>query len=184
MQPPAHNLRYMLWREGVERDSWSEQLATWAHCSVRRAEELLHGAPLYEGEQTALAGSLGISEEELQFASGAHEEDVLLNNLRFLINGLGHGQKKGLAAALNVHPTSISRWCSGEQQPTKNHLNGLIRYFGLPAGTDLQADMVFLSTSPVGDWRKKLWLRQRIERMDSETLRLLFPGLERMLGGR
>jgi hypothetical protein len=38
-----------------------------------------------------------------------------------------------------------------------------------------------LELSPVGSYAQRAWLRQRIDELDDEALRVLFPALERLL---
>ncbi len=54
-------------------------------------------------------------------------------------------------------------------------------YFGLPTAVDLETIPLFLELSPVGSYEQRAWLRQRIEELDDETLRVLFPALEKLL---
>jgi hypothetical protein len=46
---------------------------------------------------------------------------------------------------------------------------------------DLETDPLFLELSPVGSYAQRAWLRQRVDELDDEVLRVLFPALERLL---
>lgn len=180
----AENLRYLLWRHGLPRERWIEQLASWAGCERRRAATLLAKGDLLPQEAEAVADTARVSEEDLRVARLVAEgsTDILRENLRYLVKSLERGQKKVLAAQLGVHATTISRWCAGKQQPEKRTLVALSRHFGLRS--DLAADPVFLSLAPVSVSARKAWLRHRIEALNAEELAALFPALERLLGDR
>jgi hypothetical protein len=182
----AENLRYLLWRRGVDRQRWVEHLAHWIRCERHRAADLLRKGDLEPAEAEALSRATGHSEEDVRFARLAEEArtKVLLENLRYLVRSLERGQKKALAADLDVHATTISRWCSDTQRPEKSKLVRLLRYFGLPSGTDLSTEPLFLSLSPISVTARKEWLRDHVDRLDAETLSELFPALERLLEDR
>src|SRR5262245_44856336 len=120
----AENLRYLLWRQGVDRRRWVEHLSHWIRCERRRAADLLRMGDLEPAEAEALSRATGNSEEDVRFTRLAEEArtKVLLENLRYLVGGLERGQKKALAADLGVHATTISRWCSDTQRPEKSKL--------------------------------------------------------------
>lgn|SRR5262249_52726099 len=182
----SENLRYLLWRRGVDRKRWVEHLAHWVHCDLHRAGELLRKGNLQPSEAGTLSRATGYSEEDVRFARLVEEAraKILVENLRYLVRSLERGQKKALASHLRVHATTISRWCSGTQRPERPSLNGLLRYFGLPSGTDLTSQPVFLSLSPISVTARKEWLRAQVDRLDAETLSELFPALERLLEDR
>ncbi len=181
----AGNIRYLLWKEGADRKDWPSKLAKWLGCSLQRAEDLLEG----EGEdptskeKKALEKATGLAPEEL---SGdlleKHDGDILVENIRYLIDGLPYGQKKEFAAKLGVDVTTVSRWIGGAQRPTKKKLEEIGKYFGLPPGTDLNSEPIFLWTDPVSETQMKSWLMEQIQQIDGKTLREIFPALRRLLG--
>ncbi len=183
MSQVADNLKYLLWLQQVAPEDWPTQLAAWAKCDIRRAELLLRGEMLQPIEQRRIAETLSVPEEELLFSRlvEAGTVDILLENIRYLTRSLGHGQKKALAFHLGVHPTTISRWASGELRLTKGRLDALSRYFRLPAHINLETDSLFLSGKPATDLDRRAWLHKRIDEMDAATIQDLFPALERML---
>ena len=178
----GENLRYLLWRLGVDRNGWASHLAGWARCTEHRAEELLQGAELETREQERIARAADVREEELQYARLVEAENILLQNLRHLLNSLEHGQKGVLAGAVGVHYTTISKWYRGDQSPTRDHLDALRRFFGLASDTDLRTDPLFLSLTPISDLERRAWLIRRIEEADPETLEEYFPTFRRLLG--
>ena len=159
-------------------------MAEWMGCPLRRAEDLLegHGETLTAKEKKALVNAKGFSLEDL---SGDLLEkqgvDILAENIRYLINGLPHGQKKEFAAKLGVDVTTVSRWLGGAQRPTKKKLEEIGRYFSLPPGTDLDSEPIFLWTEPISESQMKSWITENIQQMDLKTLREIFPALRRLL---
>jgi hypothetical protein len=179
----SENLRYLLWRARIRRDNWPTELARWARCNRSRAEQILQGAELLPDELGRIAQAAGISENELLSARLLDTEgvDVLLENVRHLINSLDRGQKKLLAENLKVHATTISRWISGDLQPRRAHLIDLCSYFELPSDTNLTIEPIFLSLPSISALERREWLRRRIDEIDTTTLHKLYPALERLL---
>src|SRR5690349_12819167 len=134
----SENLRYLLWSRKLQRSQWLDILADWVGSDQSRALALLQGIEPQPGEQEHIAQALDLPIEALVDTRliDADEVNIVQANLRCLLDTLPHGRKKVIAAHLSVHPTTISRWCSGEQSPSQEHLAGLCRYFGLPYGTD------------------------------------------------
>jgi len=178
------NIRYLLWKEGADRNDWPSKLAKWLGCPLQRAEDLLEGegGNLTPKEKKALEKATGLAPEDL---SGnlleKHGEDILVENIRHLIDGLPHGQKKKFAAKLGVDVTTVSRWIGGAQRPTRKKLEAIARYFGLPPGTDLDSDPIFLWTDPISESQMKSWITENIQEADGKTLREIFPALRRLL---
>ncbi len=180
------NLRVLLWKKGFDRRKWQEQVAAWIGGDVQRAGDILRGSKVRRDEQDRLAKSLGVSPKDLSGGNllKAHGIDVLLENLRHLINGLARGKKKTFAAAIGVHQTTVSGWLSGKARPENRNLTAVCRYFGLPTGTDLETEPLFLSPLPLGESQRKRWLHERIDGMDAAALQDIFSLLARMLAQR
>jgi transcriptional regulator with XRE-family HTH domain len=178
----ARNLRYLLWRKGIPREKWVNRFSNWLNCDTQRSRALLTGTPLTPPELSRLAEEIGCSEEEIQFGNPLAEVSVLHENLKYLVEAPKRGQKKELADYLGIRPGSLSRWLSGKQQPTHKHLQKIQAFFGLPPHLDLARDPLFLSLSPLSTVEQRDWLHQQIDALDAETLRQLFPALERLLG--
>ena len=186
MDNMAANLRVLLWKKGFDRRKWLEQVAAWIGGDFRRAGDILRGAKVRRDEQDRLAKGLGVSARDLAGKNylKVHDVNVLLENLRHLINGLERGKKKSFAAAISVHQTTVSGWLSGKSRPENRNLIAVCRYFGLPAGTDLEAEPLFLSPLPLGESQRKRWLHERIDGMDAAALQDIFSLLARMLAER
>ena len=98
-----------------------------------------------------------------------------------MIDGLPHGQKKELAGKLRVDVTTVSRWISGVQRPTKKKVEEIGKYFGLPPETALDSDAIFLWTEPISESQMKFWVMEKIQGMDQKALREIFPALRKLL---
>ena len=184
MEGIGKNIRYLLWKEGAERKDWRSKLAKWLGCSFQRAEDLLegNGEALAQKEMKALEKATGVAPDDLsRDLVENHVGNILVENIRHLINGLAHGQKKEFAAKLGVDVTTVSRWISGAQRPTKKKLEEISRYFGLPPGTDLHSEAVFLWTEPISESQMKNWITEKVNQVDGKTLREIFPALRRLL---
>ena len=184
MEGLKRNIRYLLWKGGAERKEWPSRLIGWLGCSLPRAEELLEGegGELTAKEKKALANVTGLSPDDLSADLLERQGvNILVENIRHLINGLPHGQKKEFAASLGVDATTVSRWLGGAQRPTKKKLGEMGKYFGLPPGTDLDFEPIFLRTEPISESQMKNWISERIQQVDGKSLREIFPALMRLL---
>ncbi len=181
----SSNLRYILWKQGLDRKEWPEKLAGWLGCDLRRAEDLLEGEAdgLRPEEKKGLAHVAGVESEDLQSADliARDHVDALVANIGYLVGSLPHGGQRKLADELRVDVTTVSRWRTGDQRPARTKLKGICRHFGLPPGTDLESEPVFLSLYPVGNAEMKKWLHERIDHLGPDALRHLFHALRRLL---
>ena len=177
----AENIRYLLWRDGIDRSIWVSQLAAWIRCSRMRAQEILAGALLESDEQNAIISNHpDISVEMLQYERLVAREYILKKNLEFLFENLEHGKMKELAKELEVSPVTISRWKSGTQKTNINKLNTLCHKLALPPNTNLQEDALFLTDMMIGQ-QKRDWLKKQIDTLSPEKLDAHFPSLEKIL---
>ena len=180
----ALNLRYLLWRRKEPREDWVRalhaQLPGWSAERVRMA--LADGTQDY-GELQDLAEALGITEEELTHADLIAESgvDVLLENLRYLAETLARGGKAELAESLGRDATTISKWLRGQSHPPVATQAQIAGFFGLPAGTDLATEPVFLSMDPISVTERREWLHARVDLLRPEEIAALFPALRRLL---
>jgi transcriptional regulator with XRE-family HTH domain len=182
------NVRYLLWRQQVPKLQWVGWLTNRSSLGGAFVREVVYGRAadenIGETECGHLARVLGLEAEpdSLRFGDFANERcDVLKENLKHLLDTLGHGGKKALAAAFNIDPTTISRWLNGSSQPTDSTLKQLGTYFGIPSGTNLRVDPVFLSAEPVSLAERRRWLTARLEALSADEIRELYPALRRLL---
>lgn len=185
------NVRCLLWRKGVPRSGWLAELARRTGLPRARINSFLNGdtddAALEQHEVAMLAEIVGLGEEadHLRHAGYALDDcDVLSENLRYLLNSLGRGGKKALAGDLGVDPTTLSRWLNGSFVPQTSTLRQLVSNFGLPPNTDLEEDPIFLSAEPISATERRSWLHGRIEDLQADELRALYPALRRLLEER
>ena len=184
MEGLKRNIRYLLGKGGAAPKEWPSRLVGWLGIPLPRAEDLLEGegGELTAKEKKALANVTGLSPEDF-YADLLEKQgvNILVENIRHLINGLPHGQKKEFAAKLEVDVTTVSRWIGGAQRPTKKKLEEIGKYFGLPPGTDLDSEPIFLWTEPISESQMKSWIIDTIQQTDGKTLREIFPALRRLL---
>jgi transcriptional regulator with XRE-family HTH domain len=185
----AINIRFLLWSRKIARTEWEAWLANRAAIPHDTSKRLVRGdlqdAEISSRQMQAIADALGLDEENLRFANLPRDRGrVLSENLRFLFSTLGHGGKKSLASKLGIDPTTVSRWLSGAYEPQPASLSLLVSEFGLPSGTNLEEDPVFLSVEPVSVIERKQWLNKRVNALPSGELRELFPALRRLLEER
>lgn len=182
------NVRFLLWKKGVARAGWVSKLEALLGWTEDAAERFLTGetGALGDKDLKALARFGGVAESDLTSKDllAAAKLDLFHENISFLIDLLPHGEKKRFAETLGVDATTISRWKNGAQHPTKRKLIVVLRYFGLPDGTDLATLPVFLIPTPIGTAEMRSWLHERIEQLSAEVLRGLFPALGKLLGRR
>ena len=187
MDNTSVNLRFLLWKQNQDRRTWPDLVAEWVACDILRAEELLRGDRLRKDEVARLAKSVGISGHDLagnNLLSKAKNVDILRENLRCLVGGLERGEKRVFALAVGVHATTVSAWLSGKQRAERTNVGAVCRYFRLPAGTDLEKDLLFLSPLPAAEISRKRWLKEKIDGLDAAALQELFPALAKLLGLR
>jgi transcriptional regulator with XRE-family HTH domain len=183
MSQVSENLRFLLWFKRVPWSEWAPVLGHWAECEFGRAEELLEGSEPAQHELEHIVRAVDYSEEALVRTSllAAHGIDVLQENIRFLTEHLGYGRKKDLAAAINIYPTTITKWRSGESHPQGSNLEALCRYFGLPASINIEVEPIFLVVETREQREQRVWVRARMEKLSPETWRLAYPFLKSFL---
>jgi transcriptional regulator with XRE-family HTH domain len=183
------NVRFMLWSRKIARTEWEAWLTMRADIPHDTSKRLVLGtlpdAEISSRQMRALAEALGLDEENLRFANLPRDQGrVLAENLQFLFSTLERGGKKSLASKMGIDPTTVSRWLSGAYEPQPASLSQLVSEFGLPSGTDLLQDPIFLSAEPVSAVERRQWLSKRINALSSDELRDLFPALRRLLEER
>lgn len=184
------NVRFFLWRREVPREEWTLWLSQRTSLAREVIWRLISGeledAKLNDSQLGELAASLSIDDAEgLRFSDTVHEHaNVLQENLRYLFGSLEHGRKKTLAKEMGVDPTTISRWLNGAYPPQTPSLGRLVSCFGLPEGTNLREDPVFLSAEPVAVLERRKLVRERIDALSEKEFRELYPALRRLLEER
>jgi transcriptional regulator with XRE-family HTH domain len=146
----------------------------------------LEDARLTDTQLSDLAAALHLDDAEgLRFSDMVHEHAIVLKeNLNYLFGSLEHGRKKILAKEMGVDPTTISRWLNGAYPPQTPSLGRLVSCFGLPEGTNLREDPVFLSAEPVAVLERRKLIRDAIDALSEKEFRELYPALRRLLEER
>jgi transcriptional regulator with XRE-family HTH domain len=184
------NVRFFLWRREVPRPEWtlwlSQRTSLAREVIWRLVSGELEDSKLNDAQLGELAGALSLDDAEgLRFSDMVHEHaSVLQENLRYLFGSLEHGRKKTLAKEMGVDPTTISRWLNGAYPPQTPSLGRLVSCFGLPEGTNLREDPVFLSAEPVAVLERRKLIRERIDALSEKEFRELYPALRRLLEER
>jgi transcriptional regulator with XRE-family HTH domain len=183
------NTRFLLWRRGIPREQWQPWLESRTGLGAEATRDLIRGRLADERVGEAALQELARAFEHADAGESLLYSDlprdsggVLSENLRHLFGSLDHGGKKLAATELGIDPTTISRWLAGKSEPQSPSLQRLASYFGIPAGTDLRTEPVFLSLQPVSLTELKRWLHARIEELGTDEFRQLLPALRRMLG--
>ena len=188
MEYLSQNLKYILIKKGIKREDWINELASILRCGQERARAIIEGetVDLNKDELRGIALYSEVDSEKLlsEDLIKTDKVDVFSRNITFLIDRLPHGKKKHLAENLGVDQTTISRWGTGTQRPTKKKIMAILGYFNLPSSTDLRNDPLFLSTMPIGEDETKKWLKDKIDDLDRERLKELVPALIMLLRGK
>lgn len=183
------NVRFLLWSRQVPRPEWVRWLASRAGLGLQVCRDLVRGRiaddVITSSQLAELSRAFDLAEDgsELRFHDLLLDSgrNILLENLKFLFDSLEHGGKKRLAASMGVDPTTISRWLNGASEPQGPALRQLVAHFGLPVGTDLKCDPVFLSVDPVSAVARRHWIRDRLDHLSEQELQELYPALRRLL---
>lgn len=184
----TENIRYLLWSTPkLQRTEWVKQLVAWLRIQdTEHAYALLAGLEQISSEESRLllyAFEDQYTEDDLQYQRLVTRSsvDILLENIRFLTDEALDKKQKEFAHEIGAGQVTVSRWRSGEQQPNRTNQLAIVGYFGLPREIDLSIDALFLYPGPISDQQRRIWLNQRIAKLEPTTLRQLYPALERLL---
>lgn len=181
MQRIAQNLRILLWREGINRKQWTNQLADWVGCDVNRAKQLLENGDLDLIEAEKIETKINVSAEEIFHVEFIADLEMFTENIRYLLSLQGHGSTQKLANFAGVDKTTVSRWKSGDFAPPTKRLHVIAEFFDLPNTVNLNKDPIFLSLDPIGQKAQKDWLHEHIDRLGAEKLNAYFLALKKLL---
>lgn len=185
----SRNVRFLLWLRELPPAQWPTWLSGRTSLKDATIEGLVEGdiedSDVLKDEVDELARAFELDAEGILYADLPHEQrNVLLENLRYLFRSLERGGKQSLAREMGIDPTTVSRWLSGANPPQAPSLNQLVSYFGLPAGTDLKEEPVFLSAEPVAILERRKLIRDRVDALSVTEFRQLYPALKRLLEER
>lgn len=193
----SENIRYSLWRRDIPKHKWVEALTSLVNqCSTSentewhsvtelnrsRANQIIDGAPVSDSELSMICEALGLDPQLMYLRLSVEVEyGVLAQNIRYLTDGLIHGEKRKLSDYLGVHPTTLSRWISGIQKPEKLMVHRLSLWFGLKTGELNNETPLFLELSAISAQERRQWLKNAVDEMDANSIAELFPALKRLL---
>ena len=180
------NIRYLAWKDtkgNPDPVKWVSVLRKKAGLPDREARAILAGSPLSNKDRDAIVEGFGIDRDELGTARlfGLSSDEILKENIRYLIRSLPKGGKKALAGALQVKKESVSRWASGKNPPSAQNIQQIAQYLSLDSNINLREVPLFLSFRPVGHYAQREWVQKQVASLPAEELSKLFPALERLL---
>ena len=88
--------------------------------------------------------------------------------------------KKALSKAVDIDPSTLSRWKKGLTVPDKYHLRLICEYFHI-AEDSLRTEFLFLDLEPVTTQSKKNLCKEWIDQMSPEEFDALFPALKKLI---
>lgn len=183
----SENVRYCLWKDPAigpdQRRDWVRILAARSGLAESRVEALFDAEPVDDRELAAVARGLGRDEQDLRYDDLPAAEDMLAENLTYVLGTVEHGGQRRLAAEVGVTETTVFRWKQGTR-PRPRQLRALLGALGLPGRTDLSQDRVFLAFRPVTLRQRHARLKELIDRLSPDELAVLMPALERLLERR
>ena len=181
------NVLYRLWSDDAAearrgaRDHWAKRLRQLTSWPEPKCKGFLERRELTDQDVTELADHLGMEEGDLRWQRLVENEDLLRQNLGYLFSTLETGQKGALAEFAGVSNSTVSRWVKGLHPPEGPNLERIARFFGLPAGTDLREEALFLSFRPVTLRQRRRLLKERLDALPDDRLRDYLPALEKLL---
>jgi transcriptional regulator with XRE-family HTH domain len=172
----------LAWKEESNPDRWVNLLRKKAGLTEKAAKATLDGAQLTGKDRAAIIEGFGIDGDELGTARlfGLSSEEILIENIRYLINSLPKGEKQTMAGAVQVAKESVSRWATGKNPPSPQNIQQILQYLKLDPGVNLYEVPLFLSLRPIGHFAQREWLQKQVASLPSEELSKLFPALEKM----
>ena len=178
------NLRYLASREEKDPTNWAQQVSKRTRNFIKeeRVKELLEGSKHSDQELRVLIDHYGIEKEQL-LSGQLYEEDIELSksNIIFLVDLLPDRENQIWADELGVKPQQLSRWKKGEISPQSKNIKKLLRLHGLESELDLKTVPLFLMLEPISAFKKKEWVKKRLEKMKPSEVAKIFTALKRLL---
>jgi hypothetical protein len=187
------NIRYLAWGLDPDSNGWSVLLQKECSLEKRRAWKILNGETLTSEERMAVVEGFGVDRDIFSTAKlmGMSDEEIVQNNMVYLIRNLPQGEQKKMAQAMSKAPETVSRWSKIDnlkgrknQNQLYENLKEVAHYLGLKPRIDLSKTPLFLCLQPVGQFAQRDWLRKRIDELSPEELTDLFPAFIRLLQNR
>ena len=178
------NLRWLANREEKNPTNWAQQISkkTRNYIKEERAKELIEGSKHTDQEIKVLVDQYGFEKEQLLSGQLYEEEKELFkSNIIFLVDLLPARENQIWADELGVKPQQISRWKKGEINPQSKNIKKLLRLHDLDPEIDLNTIPLFLMLEPISAFRKKEWVKKRLEKMKPSEVAKIFTALKRLL---
>ncbi len=189
------NLKHLIWvdKKSLPKTTYKEYIdfaAIKCGISVERFHDILRGdvSPTGREEQqikehyedlgydlTALRDADLFSEN-----SDYMEYELLRENLMYLLRTIPRGGNADLVKAVDIDPSTLSRWKKGITLPDKYHQRLICEYFHV---TDkaLRSEFFFLDIEPVTTQSKKNLCKEWIDLMLPEDFEALFPAIKKLI---
>ena len=196
MSPLAENIKVLLWmsKGGSSQKSYREYIdyvATRCGMTPDRFRAILRDrAKITDQEVAALrlffedySDNLSALEYTYLFSDlvACSGEDIREKNLRYLLESLEYGENAKFVAAMDVNPSTLTRWKQGKTKPDRYAQAQIAKYFGLKDVEDLKHQFLFLELEPVSTQQKKQYCTKLIDIMDKNSFEAIFAALEKIL---
>lgn len=106
--------------------------------------------------------------------------ELLRENLIYLLGKIPRGGNADLVSAVDIDPSTLSRWKKGLTIPDKYHLRLICEYFHITEDL-MRTGFLFLDLEPVTTQSKKNLCKEWIEQMSPEEFDALFPALKKLI---
>lgn len=189
------NLKYLIWadKKSLPKLTYSEYLDfAAAQCGMlpERFRDILRNDAIATGREeyqikthyedlgydlTAIRDTDLFSEtpDYMQF-------ELLRENLMYLLRKIPRGGNAEVVKAVDIDPSTLSRWKKGLTIPDKYHLRLICEYFHM-AEDSLRTEFLFLDLEPVTTQSKKNLCKEWIDQMSPEEFDALFPALKKLI---
>jgi transcriptional regulator with XRE-family HTH domain len=175
------NVLWLLWREGVEPERWGEELAKRTSFNPQETARMIEEEELADEVLQKIATQQQISEEEIRYGSLLSREDMLRENMKYLLLSLEHGEAKKLARKIGVAAETVSNWKKGRQLPSSRNRQLIKDYFGVPDSVDLEGEPLFLKQGGFSDEMRRKELKGLIETAGEETVLRYYEAIKKLL---
>lgn len=177
------NIRYLAWKEDANPEKWIGILRRKASLTEKEAKMILAGLQMTNEIRKAIIEGFNIDGDELGTARlfGLPNNEILKENIRYLIDSLPKGEKQKLAKTADVTKETVSRWAKCDKPPTSKNLSKITQYFKIERGESIDSVPLFLSLRPTGHFAQREWLKNQVTSLPAEELSRLFPALEKIL---
>jgi len=177
------NVLYLLWEADQNVEAWQELLAEWAEISITDAERMIEDREINDVALRRVAQANHIEEEVLKYEMMISQEEMVRENVVYLLAKLKHGESKKLAEYVGVAQETVSKWKQGEQIPTSGNRGRIKEYLGVERNVDLAEDPLFLLQDPLTDKMRRADLHVQVREADRRVIRRYYEAIKKLLRG-